>query len=124
MSDSSGWVAWFADAVGGAGRAQQQLIGSIERLHATWLDRLHAAGLRSDAAAGAALELLPRHLLLTATEVAAALGITAKGARAALSGLADAASSPGSGRCHRAGVAGPPTSTSASNSSAWPAPPH
>ncbi|MHB2024183.1 MAG: Fic family protein [Mycobacteriales bacterium] len=90
MSDSSRWVAWFADAVGGAGRAQQQLIGSVERLRATWQDRLHAAGARSDAAAWAVLELLPRHLLLTATEVVAALGITAKGARAALPGLADA----------------------------------
>ena len=90
MSDHSGWVAWFADAVGGAGRAQQQLIGSVERLHATWQDRLRAAGLRSDAAAWAVLELLPRHLVLTATDVVAALGITPKGARAALSGLADA----------------------------------
>jgi Fic family protein len=90
MSDHNGWVAWFADAVGGASRAQQQLIGSVERLHATWQNRLRTVGLRSDAAAWAVLDLLPRHLVLTAAEVAAALGTTPKGARAALSALAAA----------------------------------
>jgi len=90
MSDHSGWVAWFADAVGGAGRAQQQLIGNVERMLVTWQDRLRDKGLRSDAAAWTVLELLPRHLLLTASEVAATLGITPKGARAALVTLADA----------------------------------
>ena len=90
MSDHNGWVAWFADAVGGAGRAQQQLVGSVERLQATWHAYLRAAGLRSDAAAWAVLELLPRHLVLTSAEVVAALGTTPKGARAALSALADA----------------------------------
>lgn len=89
MSDHNGWVAWFADAVGGAGRAQQHLIDSVARLHTTWRDRLRAAGLRSDAAAWAVLDLLPRHLVLTATEVVASLGLTPKGARAALSALAD-----------------------------------
>lgn len=90
MSDHNGWVAWFADAVGGAGRAQQQLVSSVERLHVTWQDRLRTAGLRSDAAAWAVLELLPRHLVLTAADVVDALGITPKGARAALSALAAA----------------------------------
>lgn len=89
MSDHDGWVVWFADAVGGAGRAQRQLISSVERLHATWHARLRDAGLRSDAAAWAVLELLPRHLVLTSADVVAALGITPKGARAALSALAD-----------------------------------
>lgn len=87
MSDHDGWVAWFADAVGGAGRAQQQLISSVERLQATWQARLRTAGLRSDAAAWAVLELLPRHLVLTSADVVAALGTTPKGARAAVSAL-------------------------------------
>ena len=90
MSDHDGWVAWFADAVGGAGHAQQQLIGSVARLQTSWQDRLAAVGLRSDAAAWTVLELLPRHLVLTSAEVVAALGTTPKGARAALSALADA----------------------------------
>lgn len=90
MSDHNGWVAWFADAVGAAGRAQQELIGSVERLHATWQARLRTAGLRSDAAAWSVLELLPRHLVLTSAEVVTALGVTPKGARTALSALADA----------------------------------
>jgi Fic family protein len=90
MSDHNGWVTWLADAVGGAGRAQQQLIGSVERLHETWQARLRTAGLRSDAAAWAVLELLPRQLVLTSADVVTALGTTPKGARAALSALADA----------------------------------
>lgn len=90
MSDHDGWVAWFADAVGGAGRAQQQLIRSVERLHATWEARLRDVGLRSDGAAWAVLELLPRLLVLTSADVVAALDLTPKGARAALSDLADA----------------------------------
>lgn len=89
--DHGGWVTWFADAVGGAGHAQQQLVSSVERLHATWQNRLRATGLRADASAWAVLELLPRHLVLTAADVVAALGITPKGARAALSDLAHAA---------------------------------
>ncbi len=90
MSDHNGWIAWFADAVGGAGRAQQQLVRNVERLHATWHEQLQIAGLRSDAAAWAVLDLLPRYLVLTAAEVVGALGTTPKGARAALSALADA----------------------------------
>jgi hypothetical protein len=90
MSDHNGWVTWFADAVGGAGRAQQQLIGSVERLQVTWQARLRSDGLRSDAAAWAVLELLPRHLVLNSTDVVTTLGTTPKGARAALSALADA----------------------------------
>jgi predicted ArsR family transcriptional regulator len=62
----------------------------VTGLHATWRERLRAVGLRSDATAWDVLELLPRHLVLTAAEVVDALGVTPKGARAALSALADA----------------------------------
>ena len=89
LSDHNGWVSWFSDAVSGAGRAQQELISNVAGLRARWHDRLHAAGLRSDAAAWAAVELLPRHLILTAADVSTALGLTPKGARAALTDLTD-----------------------------------
>ncbi len=89
LSDHNGWVSWFADAVSGAGRAQQELISNVAGLRARWHDRLHAAGLRSDAAAWAVVELLPRHLILTAADVSTALGLTPKGARAALTDLTD-----------------------------------
>lgn len=90
MGDHNGWVAWFADAVGGAGRAQQHLVGDVERLLAAWRDRLRSLGLRSDAAAWAVLELLPRHVVLTPAELVTDLGLTPKGARAALAALTDA----------------------------------
>lgn len=90
VSDHSGWVAWFADAVGGAGRSQQQLIDRVASLQATWQERLRGTGLRADAAAWQVLQLLPRRLALTSSDVVAALGTTPKGARAALSALVDA----------------------------------
>jgi Fic family protein len=92
MGDHGGWVRWFADAVSGAGRAQQELVASVERLQREWRDRLAAprAGttrLRSNAAAWRAVDLLPRHLLLTGALVAAELGIPLKSANAALHDL-------------------------------------
>jgi hypothetical protein len=32
MGDHNAWVRWFAEAVSGAGRAQQELVPSVERL--------------------------------------------------------------------------------------------
>lgn len=89
------WVKWFADAVSGAGRAQQDLVAGVGRLQAEWRVRLGAPRggsrrLRSNAAAWRALDLLPRHPVLTGPTVAALLGIALKSANAALRDLADA----------------------------------
>ena len=93
--DHNAWIRWFADAVSGAGRAQQDLVVSVERLQRDWRRRLAAPRegakrLRSNAAAWRALELVPRHLVLTAPAVAAELAIPLKSANAALRDLADA----------------------------------
>ncbi|MCB9373237.1 MAG: Fic family protein [Microthrixaceae bacterium] len=93
--DHDGWVRWFADAVSGAGRAQQELVAAVERLHLEWRDRLSAPRdgarrRRSDAAAWRVLTLLPRHLVLTGPTVAAELGVPSKSANAALRDLVDA----------------------------------
>ena len=93
--DHDAWVRWFADAVSGAGRAQQELVASVDRLQREWRDRLGAPRdgikrLRSNAAAWRALDLLPRHLILTGPSVAAELGIPLKSAAAALHDLVQA----------------------------------
>ena len=90
--DHDAWIRWFADAVSGAGREQQELVASVERLQREWRDRLAAPRdgtrrLRSNAAAWRVLELLPLHLVLTGPSVAALLGIPLKSAAAALRDL-------------------------------------
>ncbi|MEO7837457.1 MAG: Fic family protein [Acidimicrobiales bacterium] len=95
LGDQNTWVRWFADAVSGAGRAQQELVASVERLHREWRERLAAPRqtarrLRSNAAAWRALDLLPRHLVLTGPVVASKLAIPLKSANAALRDLVDA----------------------------------
>ena len=95
LGDHNAWVHWFADAVSGAGRAQQELVASVERLQREWRDRLAAPRqaarrLRSDAAAWRVLDLLPRHLVLTGPIVASELTIPLKSASAALRDLVDA----------------------------------
>jgi len=95
MGDHNAWVRWFADAVSGAGRAQQEMVASVERLRCEWRGRLAAPRpatrrVRSDAAAWRALDLLPRHLVLTGSIVASGLSIPLKSANAALRRLVDA----------------------------------
>lgn len=95
MGDHNSWVRWFADAVSGAGRAQQELVATAAQLRGAWEERLAAPRpgarrLRSNAAAWRALDLLPRHLVLTGPIVAAELAIPLKSANAALRDLADA----------------------------------
>lgn len=95
MGDHDTWVRWFANAVSGAGRAQQDLVASVERLQREWRERLaaprdRAKRLRTDAAAWRALDLLPRHLVLTGPMVAGELAIPLKSASAALRDLVDA----------------------------------
>ncbi|HUP69916.1 MAG TPA: Fic family protein [Acidimicrobiales bacterium] len=95
MGDHNTWIRWFADAVSGAGRAQQELVASVERLQREWRERLEAPRqgarrLRSNAAAWRALDLLPRLLVLTGPIVASELAIPLKSANAALRDLVDA----------------------------------
>ena len=94
FSQTSAWVSWFAEAVSGASRAQQQLVGDVERIRIGWESNLSDYGkirrLRSDAGARRVLDLLPRHLVLTAPLVGRELGLSRKGAGDALRTLADA----------------------------------
>ena len=83
------WVRWFADAVSGAGRAQQELVAEVDRLRSAWRERLAAPRgpgrrLRADSAAWRILDVLPRRLVLTAAAVATELAVPAKTAQAAL----------------------------------------
>ena len=96
MGDHNAWVRWFAEAVSGAGRAQQELVASVERLQREWRERLggpraESRRVRSDAAAWRVLDLLPRHLVLTGPIVASELTIPLKSANAALGELVEAA---------------------------------
>ncbi len=93
LGEQNGWVRWFADTIRGAGRAQSSLIAEVEALKRQWWERLSkraGRALRSDAAAWRVLELLPRYLVLTSQMVATDLGLTVKGAKAALDQLAEA----------------------------------
>lgn len=95
LGDHERWVRWFADAVSGAGRAQQELVAAAQELRRAWDDRLRSPRegtrrLRSNAAAWRALDLVPRHLVLTGPLVARELGVPLKSANAALHDLVDA----------------------------------
>ena len=95
VGDHNTWVRWFADAVSGAGRAQQELVASVERLQREWRQRLGsprsgARRLRSNAAAWRVLDLLPRHLVLTGPLIERELAIPSKSANAALRELVEA----------------------------------
>jgi Fic family protein len=92
MGDHNAWVRWFAEAVSVAGRAQQELVASVERLQREWRERLagpraESRRVRSDAAAWRVLDLLPRHLVLSGPIVASELAIPLKSANAALGEL-------------------------------------
>lgn len=95
MGDHDSWVRWFAETVSGAGRAQQELVASVERLQREWRERLSGPRegtrrVRSDAAAWRALDLLPRRLVLTGPIVAGEIDVPLKSANAALRDLVDA----------------------------------
>jgi Fic family protein len=94
MGDHDTWVRWFAEAVSGAGRAQQELVASVERLQREWRERLSAPRegtrrVRSDAAAWRTLDLLPRRLVLTGPVVAGEIDVPLKSANAALRDLVE-----------------------------------
>jgi Fic family protein len=86
------WIQWFASAVADGGKAQRALVLYVEQVKRQWRERL-ASGERkprSDAAVTAALELLPRHLVLTSQTLIDGLGISRKAALATLDRLARA----------------------------------
>ena len=90
LGDHRSWIRWFADAVASGGRAQRALISNVETIKQQWRDLLVDEGrkLRSDAAVFAALDLLPRHLVLTSRILADELAISRKAALATLHRLA------------------------------------
>jgi Fic family protein len=86
LGDHRRWITWFADAVASGGRAQRALISNVEQIKQQWRDRLAAGDRRprSDAAVFAALDLLPRHLVLTSQILADELEISRKASLATL----------------------------------------
>jgi Fic family protein len=92
LGDHRSWIRWFADAVASGGRAQRALISNVEKIKQQWRHLLVGEGrkLRSDAAVFAALELLPRHLVLTSRILSDELVISRKAALATLHRLVQA----------------------------------
>ena len=95
LGDHNRWVRWFADAVSNAARAQTSLVRGVEELRRSWQTRLATRdrggrSRRLDAAAWRVVDLIPRHLVLTADLVTRELDITPKAAIAALQRLAAA----------------------------------
>jgi Fic family protein len=86
LGDHCRWITWFAGAVASGGRAQRALISDVEHIKQQWRDRLAATErkTRSDAAIFAALDLLPRHLVLTSKILADELQISRKASLATL----------------------------------------
>ena len=84
------WIQWFADVVAEGGKAQRALVSNVEQIKSRWREQLFSGDRkpRSDAAATAALELLPRHLVLTSQTLMDALGISRKASLATLDRLA------------------------------------
>ena len=92
LGDHRSWIRWFADAVASGGRAQRALISNVEKIKQQWRDLLvgEERKLRSDAAVFAALDLLPRHLVLTSRILSDELVISRKAALATLHRLVQA----------------------------------
>ena len=84
--DIAGWVGWVADAVSRSADQVVDLVTYAEELRERWEGLV--GDVRSDAAARRLLDLLPRHLVVTAPMVADLLGVSAPTARAAIEALA------------------------------------
>ncbi len=85
------WIGWFADAVSGAGAAQEALVREVEALHRVWHSQLSRSrqgpGVRRDALAWRVLDLLPSHLALSSALVSSRLDASARAATGALAEL-------------------------------------
>jgi len=86
QGDVAGWVGWVADAVSRSADQVVDVIAQAEELRTRWESLL--ADVRADATARRVLDLLPRHLVLTAPVVADLLGVSGPTARAAIETLA------------------------------------
>lgn len=91
LGNHNKWIQWFADAVANGSRSQRALVNSVDQLKKRWRDQLVSAERRprSDAAVFAALDLLPRYLVLTSQTLVNGIGISRKAALATLHRLAD-----------------------------------
>jgi Fic family protein len=92
LGEHGRWIRWFANAVAEGAKAQRALVSNVEQIKRRWREQL-ADGERkprSDAAVVAALELLPRHLVLTSQTLVDELGISRKASLATLHRLARA----------------------------------
>lgn len=94
MGDHNSWIKWMAQAISGAGRSQQELIGNVASLSEQWRSTV-ASGrqdrrrLRSDSTVWQVLDLLPRLLVVTGTTLSKELGVPPKTANAAIEQLVD-----------------------------------
>jgi Fic family protein len=86
LGDHRSWITWFANAVSRGGQAQRTLIANVGRIKQEWRDRLDGTERkpRSDAAVFGALDLLPRHLVLTSRILSDELTISRKASLATL----------------------------------------
>jgi Fic family protein len=109
LGDHRRWVTWFAEAVASGGRAQRTLIAHVEQIKQQWREDLVAGTRqpRSDSAVFAALDVVPRHLVLTSPVLADELGISRKAATATLHRLAEVGILEQRGTLNRAGPGQP-----------------
>lgn len=92
LGDHRRWITWFANAVASGGRTQRALISNVDQIRQQWRDQLATGDrkTRSDAAVFAALDLLPRHVVLTSPILAHELQISRKASLATLHRLVEA----------------------------------
>jgi Fic family protein len=94
LGDHDSWIGWFATAVTGAGAAQQALVQRVEDLKVAWRDRVgsldRGRAVRADSSVWKVLDLLPMHLVLTASLLQQHLGLSNLTARRTLQSLTDA----------------------------------
>lgn len=107
LGDHLGWIRWFAAAVGNGSRAQRALVARVEQLQSEWHATLAARGVRRDATAHVALELLVGNPVITATVLVDALGVSRKTALEALGQLIELGVLADGGRAPSTGVGQP-----------------
>lgn len=85
------WIRWFADAVASGAKAQRDLVSRVEEIRRGWHEQLVSPSrtVRRDAAVFKALDVLPRHVVLTSQVLVDELGITRKASLATLRRLVD-----------------------------------
>jgi Fic family protein len=85
QGDVAGWVGWVADAVSRSADQVGELVGQAEELRSRW--EVLLVDVRADATARRVLDLLPRHLVVSAPMVAEVFQVSAPTARAAIETL-------------------------------------